>query len=241
MKFLQFLNESSYKKEITVDEAKSLLTTHCYNMDFVAPIWRGMKDKADYIKIDGSLGERKSVSSSNGNYYTILVDKFAETDTPLRSKSIICATYHLKAYTNVYGNRYAIFPYNNVNIAATPPNVYDIWDITIDNKISFSNFNKLLSDLGIDDSSYSTIVKGIEDNLATDKSYDLTKLFNAKHDSVDEQLKRMFSQNNLGYKVVKNNDNYLTSGKNELWIGGPCIAIAEKEWSSMKNDGFKLS
>ena len=51
----------------------------------------------------------------------------------------------------------------------------------------------------------------------------------------------MFSQNSIEYKVVKNNDIYLTSGKNECWISGPCIAIAEKEWSSMKNDWFKLS
>ena len=57
----------------------------------------------------------------------------------------------------------------------------------------------------------------------------------------DEQLKKMFSQNSIEYKVVKNNDIYLTSGKNECWISGPCIAIAEKEWSSMKNDWFKLS
>lgn len=93
MKFAEFLNEneSSYKEIINYNDAVELIKTHCKNMDFERPYWRGNRDNSYAYKVDGSKGHRQS--SDTQNYYTMLIDKFAVAEQPLRSKSIICINY----------------------------------------------------------------------------------------------------------------------------------------------------
>lgn len=236
MNFSDFLNES-YKKEISLEEAKSLLTTYCYNMDFEKPLWRGMKKSANILKIEGALGGRSSVKGSKGNYYTLLIDKYAEHGTPLRSKSIICATYQNKTYTNIYGDRYAVFPYNDINIAVTDKDAYDIWDTTSNNKFTMTQFNNVLHDLEISDKSVSDIVSGIELHIGNNRF--LSTIFNKKS-SIESQLASMFTQKSLNYDVVKNDSPRLLAFKNEAWVSGKCIVISEEVWKQLVTEEFKL-
>lgn len=253
MKFKEFLNENSYsdgnyKQLITIDEAKKLLNTHCKNMDFNEPYWRGMSNGASSYILEGSKGNRKSINTSN--HYTIIIDDILQSkdkNYPLRSKSIICANnYNLNTAVQFGEKVYAIFPYDNTIIGATSKE--DIWFTSI--KLGKFNgkldaINDLFKFAGIEATSIKDITHQIEllfDKKPRDLDYlqkKLIKHFDNK-ESIYDDLIKAYSPDSMNFTFGNSNIINKIKGPRELWFGGKCIAIEYNTFKELQSNGFKI-
>ena len=241
MSFTNFLYESSYKKTITVDEAKELLLKNCNKLDFEHPLWRGMRstEKALHMKKADTL--RKSIGV-NGNYYTVIIDHVIGKENlkyTKRSEGIITAS-DINA-SESYGYGFAVFPYNTTVVSYIEG---DIWHIRADFKseesIALINFNKLLKKLKINDSSIDTIVNGIYEKIDTTELKDLFGEIDTV-DGIKAELEHAFNPKLLGFKHdtmqnIKVDELYDA----ECWFSDDAIAISYETYESLIKDGFKL-
>lgn len=248
MKFAEFLNEneSSYKEIINYNDAVELIKTHCKNMDFERPYWRGNRDNSYAYKVDGSKGHRQS--SDTQNYYTMLIDKFAVAGQPLRSKSIICTNYPGKSYASRYadsrmGSYYAVFPYDNAKIGFVGEQ--DIWDINVTingTKFSIEKWNNYFSFSNIKDTSYEDFMDTIKNIFSKDiyklELYEkkLFEVFEGDFKNVEPFLKDAYSAESLKFKLGTSADIDNTH-LSEVWIGGPCILIRNDIWRDLVING----
>lgn len=239
MKFSQFLNEQYRTVIDDIEEAKELLKKHCSHADFGAPIWRGTKLHKDIQIVDGSKGFRKSVEGSN--HYTVILDHYLKSKKlPMRSKSIICASYTNRDHAAVFGKMNAIFPYDEAQIGIVP--APDIWDVKSEYKnteYSFKEWNDNFVKMNVPDTSYEDIINYIEKELINDPDY-FEGLFTSGR--VKNQIDEIYNINDLMFKFTTGKEfwNSPLYSARELWISGPCISISEGIWKELKKEGFKL-
>lgn len=245
---LESVSDGKYKKIIDESAAIELLNKHCKNMDFNKPYWRGMSNDNKYYILEGALGERKSVDSSN--HYTVLIDdllKKEDKDFPLRSNSIICANNDNLNTAIQYGAKvYAIFPYDNVIIGTTKKE--DIWFTSVKLgkfNTSINDINDMLHQAGIKATSLNDIVSQVEllfDEKPRSLDYiqkKLIKRFDSK-ESVRESFEAAYNYNNLGITFGTSNIINNISGPRELWFGGKCIAIDYHIFKDLQEKKFRI-
>lgn len=157
------LDEPSYKKVITEDEAIKLIKSHCKNVDFKKPLYRGMKAygrSQEFLSMEGQKGSRKS--SETSNHYTLIIDHLLKQNyrsAPLRGASLICTND--KSYAGNYGKEYALFPYDDVEIGKCDEE--DIWGYRVsigDGSVSdkIADVNDYFSEVVDNPKSYEDIV-----------------------------------------------------------------------------------
>lgn len=230
MNFIQFLNEK-YKENLTEEEFRKILKEKCSKYDYEAPIWRGMSNSGDFVKVTGKDGFRQSANTSN--HYTILIDHFTKEGNPLRSKSIICSTEH--TYAKNYGAEvYAIIPYDDTIIGVV--NNPDIWDVKVDFNSGYreeiDELNNLYTKKGIKDTSYETIKNGII-KLIEKGDEEIIEIFGDDISVIDRELKDAYSPEFLNFTYMTNKEYYKYYGNSELWISGPCIAVKKELYTKI--------
>lgn len=249
MKFLEFLNEHTYKLEgfDNIEEAKNIFYEKCGDMNINDPLWRGMRGTTRCYILSGEHGNRKSINTTN--YYTYIIDHFIKKEGngyPLRSNSIICATNPMRNNLGVYGPKtYAIFPYNNVKIGLLP--THDIWRLSSDeeNKYRMLRLNNMYEEYGISDKSYEEFLSSLkeyinnykeheEDSMLDHIGNDLIDIFGTDANKVEDKLEELYGIDNLKIKFITNKDlKDIKNDKRELWISGKCLAIEKTIYEKM--------
>lgn len=243
MKFIEFLTEkteSPYKtKQLSDEEILEVFKKNCSNMKFDRPLWRGMRGDSDGYILQGEKGERKSINTSN--HYTVAIDHFikeyGKPDWPLRSKSVICASYKNQDHAQSFGNDlYAIFPFDDVNCGVTPED--DIWAVKFrySERYSMTTLNDDYREHGIKSDSYPELVKGLN-NFLKDESNSKEKLysfFKEHEDKLEDFLKEIYFDN-IGFEYMNSLGLNKLSDKREVWLSGQCLAVKYKTWLKLLN------
>lgn len=230
MKFIQFLNEK-YKESLTEEEVKKIINEKCKNFDPETPIWRGMSNSGDFVKVTGEKGFRKSANTTN--HYTVLIDHFSDNDAPLRSKSIICSTE--KSYAKNFGNTvYVIVPYDDTIIGVV--NNPDMWGLEVSFNSGYrgeiDELNVLYQKKGIKDISYETIKNGIID-LIKKEDEEIIEIFGDDVSKIDRELHDAYHPESLHFDYMNTKQYSKYYNNSELWISGPCIAIKENKFKNL--------
>ena len=230
MNFIQFLNEK-YKEELTEEEVKKIINEKCKNFDPETPIWRGMSNSGDFVKVTGKDGFRQSANTSN--HYTVLIDHFTKEGHPLRSKSIICSTE--RAYAKNFGSEvYAIIPYDNTIIGVV--NNPDIWGVKVEFNSGYreeiDELNNLYTKKGIKDTSYEIIKNGII-KLIEKGDEEIIEIFGDDTSVIDRELKDAYSPEFLNFEYMTTKEYAKYYEESELWIGGPCIAVKREIYKKL--------
>lgn len=236
--FKKFLQESTYKSDITAEEAKKLFDEHCSDMDFNKPLWRGFRnDEVDAMLVQGELGGRKSANTTN--HYTVILDKFLPPlGYPKRSGSIIVGNNQNREYTRGFGKRYAIFPYNNVPIGLAKH--FDIWGLEVQLKTGqpreLDRFNIVLNRDGVSDESYKDLIGSIYDKIKSGENDYLLDIFGRTIPEINKTLRDAFTPPNLKVGLYTTANIHEYENQAECWIGGKCLAIKEDVWEEMAKD-----
>lgn len=245
---LESVSDGKYKTIIDESTAIDLLNKHCKNMDFNKPYWRGMSNDNKYYILEGALGERKSVGSSN--HYTVLIDdllKKEDKNFPLRAKSIICANnYNLNTAIQYGAKVYAIFPYDDAIIGMTEKE--DIWFTYVKLgkfNTTINDINDMLQHAGIKATNLNDIVNQVE-SLFDEKprSLDyiqkkLIKRFDSK-EAVRESFETAYNYKNLGITFGKTTVINEIHSAHEIWFSGKCIAIDYHIFKELQKNKFKI-
>lgn len=233
-----------------VNTAIELLNVHCKDALWMLtedrPIYRGDDNafkhlsKTGFATVDPSLTERRSQNTSN--YYTVILDNHPNmTDFPKRSKSYIAATEEDESAG--YGANLILIPYDNVKIGIVGE--MDIWMKKIEGLFGLREYSidSLNTRFGFIDEIRSATWEKLEhfdkqlkkrnrnaiDNFEHAFGYDLDKYYDH---FLDEIFKAYDPKKlKLTHTTTKNMKRNIRS---EVWIGGPCIAIAPRMWSSIR-------
>lgn len=123
-------------KSITLNGALDIYNKYCSNFDPDRHfMFRGVsKANTPYFHVDPTKYKRTSFSTKN--FYTLIIDNSsAWKKYPDRSQSLICT--NSRAHTILYGETYAVIPYDGSDIAIAPTS--DIWN-------SFDEINDMVRD-----------------------------------------------------------------------------------------------
>lgn len=260
MNYKQFLMEMKnlnfIEKVDDVETVKELLKQHCKKMDFKKPFWRGMRDTGNYAVLDGGKVDR--TSKHGNNLHTVMFgETFKGTNLPPRNKCIIAASYDGKEHAKEYGELYALFVYDEVDIGVVPE--FDILFCIGDDDISvgvindiftnifglsgkIDNISQLMEQLNrynsfdFDSLEYSTrkrqnIIDDVEKKINSLKNVDGKGLFNI--------MKHYYDPKYYGFEVDTQRK-ISDSVDFEIWFSGKCIAIKHDVWGKLKEDGFTL-
>lgn len=236
MKFLEYLNESSYKKDISLEDAARKFYEYCKNSDIDKPYWRGMKDSKDSLLLDGTLGKRSS--RDTGNYYNILIDEFSDSSFPKRLSSIICTNYNGKSYAERWshfhrGELYAVFPYDTSKIACT--NNIDMWYVNCKigkYEANMESWNKSFAEYGLSDKTYKEFITSIKENM---QNKTLSDIFLDDESNIENYIKDAYSTSSLNFTSGTSKDFNPSAERSELWIGGNCILVKESKLKEFKD------
>lgn len=252
MRFKTYLTEAAVGKDlkfnaIDVEKAISLLNTHCkdalWMLEMDKAIWRGHSDglpsEEPFYTFDPSKTRRKSQNTSN--YYTVIFDNIPSMENfPKRSESLIASTDFRKA--NDYGSRlstFVVIPYDGVKIGCVHKS--DMWDTHIKFKYLDDTVRRLNAnyvELGIRESWKSFL--NYQEKLDSGNSNSINRfhsLFGKREDPTQflEIIKQAYSPKITKFTVetTKTLQKYADE-KQEVWIGGPCIAITAPMWRELR-------
>lgn len=247
MNFLEFLNESTYKKDIDQEEAIKYIKEKCSLNYF----YRGMSGNNDFYILDGSARQRKSISDT-GNYHNIIIDVniFEKNrNYPRRSNSIICATQANKTWAKEFGELYVIFPFKNIVCGYTKE--YDLiknYPVIGRNeyRYHFDHIAEIFKDADITDADFDDMVAELESKKRSlskevDDGYELSeedaKLYDVLDSidgSIEDELLNAYSLKNMKIDFVKC-ENIDNTQMYELWFSDNCIAIKESTFRKIKD------
>lgn len=224
----------AYKTDLNVQEAWELLNKHCKDAlkEINRPIVRGMTNiDSGFGIIHGEAGGRRSRNTTN--HYTVILDAVLPKAFPKRSKSIICANWYGLNHADNYGTLYAIIPFDGVKIGVCP--YMDMWDteITLGGETgSIPGWNYWLKKVGVTENmSFEEMVKKLEEDDNPEYAW-LTKI----RDNVRDELAEAYSEP-FRLATTADSDVYNDEGDaREVWIGGKCVAINMKIYSTMMTD-----
>lgn len=235
MKLFEVVGKETYKRDLTEDQAIELALAHCKDAlkTLDAPIVRGMTEfKNGYGLIQGEAGARRSAHTTN--YYTTILDASLPPEYPRRSASIICANWKNYSAAEAYAEEdvYIILPYDGVKIGICPEG--DLWAVEI--KIgkhteTIVSWNEEYEALGIHESAtFPEIVQ----SLTNAKAEDPEIAFDVKPGKVKETLIAAYAKP-FKLATTATPRKYNDGVYRELWIGGKCVAISEKNFKSFRN------
>jgi hypothetical protein len=188
------------------------------------------------IFADPRKGLRQSANTTN--HYTVIFDHVLPPEFPRRSKSLICGNYG-NPHAWDYGEPFALFPHDGVKIGVCPDEDMFETEVRIfGNTFTVPQVNDILSTLEISDDSFDEIVEHLSIFASLDKK-DIAKknieIPSFKHaisrfktlpgmskDAIRDEIIKAYSNASLKATTTKLLN---PLGKNELWVGGPCILI----------------
>jgi len=242
MRLKQYILQEGRSKQLDKQEAFSLIDKHCKEAVKAyfdgKRIYRGARNKKDYLYIDPKKFIRKS--KDNDNYYTLINDNAdCWKGYPKRSQSIICTTSISDALD--YGEPYIVFPYDGAKIGVAP--AFDYWSSFIDElNMNLNDFvltlKKVFKSLNIplSDKSYKDMAKSFK---AFDKLVRKTEVISMlpRMNHYDGDLLKHFEQlmcprNN--YFELKTIDK-LTDNGVEVWTDSKSILISFKQSAVFEN------
>lgn len=217
----------------SLDDLKALLNKHCGDAlkTFSTPIVRGMRDGGDFLILRGEDGHRESRNTSN--YYTRILDHvLGEDGFPLRSKSIICASWPNQDHAALYGPLHMLFPMNDVPIGVCQgPDIFTT-KITLGGKeLYIHEFNDEFEREGVDSSSFDRIVSDLEHLKDTEEDDAVEWLQNISN--VESELATEYA---APFGLTDTSDPWYNDSKHELWIGGTVICMSEAVYAELLND-----
>lgn len=251
MNFLEFLNESAYKKDIDQEEAIKYIKEKCSLNYF----YRGMSGDDDCYLLDGGSRERKSISDT-GNYHNVIIDVniFEKNrNYPRRSNSIICATQANKSWSKEFGNVYVVFPFKNAMCAYTKE--YDlIRNYPVigrnEHRYHFDHIAEIFKDCGIPDNDFDDMVAELESKRRSlskdvDDGYELSEedaklydVLNSIDGPIEDELLSAYSLKNMKIEFEKC-ESIDNSKMYELWFSDNCVAIKESLFRKIQNEIFE--
>jgi hypothetical protein len=240
MRFQQYILQEDRSKQLDEQEAFSLIDKHCKEavktyFDGIR-IYRGARNKKDYLYIDPKKFIRKS--KDNDNYYTLINDNAdCWKGYPKRSQSIICTTSI--SDTLDYGEPYIVFPYDGAKIGVAP--TFDYWSSFTDElNMNLNTFISRLKNvfkslnLPLSDKSYKDMVKSFkafDEYMKTHQlALDVHKML-PRMELYDGDLLKHFEQlmcpknNNFELKTIDK----LTDNGVEVWTDSKSILISFKQ------------
>lgn len=251
MKFLEFLNESNYKKAIDSETAIHYIKKYCSLNYF----YRGMSGEDDYYQLDGSARNRKSLSDT-GSYHNTIIDENIfnkNRNYPRRSNSIICGTQSNKDWCRNFGDLYVIFPIKGTNCAYTKS--HDLIKMhailgKFGYKYHFEHLGEIFKDAGVPDGDFDDIVESLEEKRSdifeqlddgyelSEEEYKLYELLKNIEGPINKALLKAFSLENMGIEF-EDCDKIDNNHPSELWFSNNCIAIKESIFKKIKDEILK--
>ena len=237
--FLMTESESTYKTDISLEDALELIKTKCNDTNMKNPLVRGMRGTNDAYIFEGQKGNRRSITRTNFN--TVILDEIIKElnpKYPLRSSSVICTTMEDIDSTERFGdNIYVIFPYDDTIIGYLTKSMdLNYTKFNANNKThSNAMLRAYIHKLDIDDTSFPKIVKDIEKVLSpkyeTDDDRALKFMVDVFGDDtkIEQKLRDIYDPSNIGY-AFGNMKEVQSKLDGECWIGGKCIAIHYDVW-----------
>ena len=242
MNFLDFLNENSYKNNISLEDSAILYLKEYNFLSIDSCIWRGMRDTAPSLILQGNAGTRNYTGNNNNIHnvilnYDIIKNKY---NYPLRSKCIIGITNSGKEYTKDFGpERYAIFPINYATIGVCKQS--DILFTDTKHGLNISTIANMTLEFIYNNSyiknkSFIELKTDLEKSLKNkDTSSNLGKQIKDIYgDNIEKSLLEIFGV--AQYKFVKPNDKiFHDNRRHEIWVGEKCLAIHESKIREFEN------
>jgi len=254
---------TEHKKDIGLYSAINTIKNKCKNVDYTKPLYRGTSSKDDAYLIDYGSSDSTRKSKNQSNHYTLILDEqLKDKKLPLRSKSTITA--NVTSVAGIYGNVYAVFPFDSTIIGKCRDN--DIWynRVRFNGKLeTYSQFNDFLNDNVVKNpESYSDIINALVDILSVDDkeslSYEQQKVYESfrkqyhdfkimpftkadKKDVADKVLRHMYDvddESNFEFGTYKELDIENTSSQHEYWFSGKCVVIRLDLYKQALKDGL---
>lgn len=242
MKFLEFINESSHKKEYKEKKILEIINEKCKDaLKSNVTIYRGTSSEESLYVYDTSKTTRKSAHTSN--HYTLIFDNLlTKNNYPLRSKSIIASLSYDYVYFYQTGEDVdfvrVLIPYDDAKIGSIEEE--DIFDTAIFNgKLKVSDFNSAISAI-VSDDNYNSLVKDLTNVLKNPNDYigkldsyskkqfeiivDAFKDTEINEKNVDSRLKKEFDPDKY-FKFVTPKNLGKVKKDSEIWISGKCVAV----------------
>jgi len=224
---------ATFTEEITLEQAATLVKTHC-RQNAARPLFRGMGGSSvQAIATDSSQIQR--TSRDNPNYYTMLLSGGLNSWSryPPRNRATICSATKELARQYGHGDFHYVFPEDGLRFAIAPTG--DIWT-SFDNMMSlFTSDNPKLPDAPDDMTDFMLRIKsrgasmGAADfNAALDLP--MSKLFQLKvaaTGTVRSFLERYMSPEFNGFGLVPSTAQLpsITGRDREVWFSGKSVAV----------------
>lgn len=244
MKLRELLREEKYgafRTPIdTVEELAEVAKSNCQDALKTAqlPIIRGTRSGEFEVGgvYHGAKGSRSSRNTTN--FYTVILDELLgrRNGYPLRSASIICGNYE-NEHAREYGALFYIFPFNKVKVGVCPDE--DIWETQVKlgntNRVDIAALNDAFEYFtGFKrgaDFTYVELIKELkayreENEGDEDKLYRFNRFFPPGKD-IEECIEQAYLEPDWDLATTAN-PTYNDGAAHELWIGGPCLAVAEE-------------
>lgn len=244
MRATQFIKEAvvtPYEhEELDIKAAVDTLNKYCsQSVSMIAnPLWRGMTNhKENIFTLWPETGQRKSENTSN-HYTEIMSNSPYMRGWPRRDKSIICSSgvSYAEGYTGYGSEVYAIFPYDNVEIAVCPTE--DLWDIRVSvpgftKKVDMDDLNKTLLRYRID-GTYEEMTQQLN-NPSSIQYIDVKQELKIDPPTLLPSIQKVLSPEHAGFKLMSVNEFASAPPINkECWVSGPCVAMKESVWKRFK-------
>ena len=245
MKSAEFLREAEvtpYEHEaLTIEKAVEMLNTYCLQSRAMvnSPLWRGFKDHTEEVFAAWpETGVRQSQNTSN-HYTEILDNSPFMRGWPARSKSFICSSSF--GYANSYGSSgstYAIFPFDNVEIAVCPKS--DMWHTTVNipqlemRNITVDDANDEFQDIGIPGDYASMLAMSKDPNSKLSKH--LQSQYGIMPGKLIPILFDAYRPEKLGFALLSVAEFANTEvNDRECWVSGPVVAIRKDLYEKFRS------
>jgi hypothetical protein len=245
MRFKEFLQEASHRTDISVEKAWELLEANCKDAlkNFTRPLWRGTRRaREEAYLFHADANEEGRTSANTTNHYTIIMDKFLPYfGYPKRSKSIILASNGNLDYAKVFGQVYAIFPYDGIEIGVCQK--HELWYTTpfkIGNDPTargFEDWNIHFHSLGLSDNSWEDFKDSLEEKMQADG--ELMQWYGPL-EKIQSVFQKAFDPESIHTELSDSASIRHVPGPRELWISGKCIGLSFDTWKQLKKEkGFE--
>ncbi len=226
------------RQPIDREQAVALLRSECrdawHYIDI--PIVRGFSGDAPLYRLEGSQGERQSISDEH--YHTIFMDEFLPQEGyPKRCRSIICGNWLNLQFAGEYGATYAIFPFDSVPIGVC------YGSNLLETPIALGRFQKgaaqtilewnhLFKSLALRDVSYEAFRADVQEIRGTGGAIDA--IFPGGRD-IDGVLRDGYGSSRLRLQIVSPATlATIQDRQREMWFSGPCVAVRLDQLETIK-------
>ncbi len=217
------------RQPIDREQAVALLRSACRDAWFYSdiPIVRGFSGDAPLYRLEGTQGERQSISEEH--FHTIFMDEFLPHEGyPKRCESIICGNWLNLQFAADYGATYAIFPFDSVPIGVCYGRNFletrmPLGHYKQGTALSIIEWNQLFKSLRLRDDSYAAFQADVRQMRGAGTAIDTVFPVGI---NVDEVLRQAYGSSRLRLQIVTPATlATIQDRQREMWFSGPCVAV----------------